>query len=334
VESGGRVFKGQRMRIIDRPELKKLSTLKLGGRGTRLYLAETYSDLDELGPIWPANAIFILGRGSNVLFCDGDMELVLIKWTGRQSIRILSENSEGEVFVEVSASFSLPRFLGWCIKKGLSGLEGLAGIPGTVGGAVAMNAGSHGVEIGTKLEKVKVWSPELGIFWVKRKDMDIAYRHFQLKNSGNFLILDVVLRLGKSESWAIKKRIATWYERKRKTQPVLQATAGCVFKNPILDSHENSTLVKVAKVAGAEDAELLKFSNSQFSSVPAGWLLEQAGFRGKRLGGVGFSALHANFLVNYGQGTSGHALELIDLARDKVKKMWGIRLEMEVKVVP
>jgi UDP-N-acetylmuramate dehydrogenase len=322
------------MRIIDRPELKKLSTLKLGGRGTRLYLAETYSDLDELGPIWPANAIFILGRGSNVLFCDGDMELVLIKWTGRQSIRILSENSEGEVFVEVSASFSLPRFLGWCIKKGLSGLEGLAGIPGTVGGAVAMNAGSHGVEIGTKLEKVKVWSPELGIFWVKRKDMDIAYRHFQLKNSGNFLILDVVLRLGKSESWAIKKRIATWYERKRKTQPVLQATAGCVFKNPILDSHKNSTLVKVAKVAGAEDAELLKFSNSQFSSVPAGWLLEQAGFRGKRLGGVGFSALHANFLVNYGQGTSGHALELIDLARDKVKKMWGIRLEMEVKVVP
>ena len=334
MESGGRVFKGQRVRIIDRPELKKLSTLKLGGRGTRLYLAETYSDLDELGPIWPANAIFILGRGSNVLFCDGDMELVLIKWTGRQSIRILSENSEGEVFVEVSASFSLPRFLGWCIKKGLSGLEGLAGIPGTVGGAVAMNAGSHGVEIGTKLEKVKVWSPELGIFWVKRKDMDIAYRHFQLKNSGNFLILDVVLRLGKSESWAIKKRIATWYERKRKTQPVLQATAGCVFKNPILDSLENSTLVKVAKVAGAEDAELLKFSNSQFSSVPAGWLLEQAGFRGKRLGGVGFSALHANFLVNYGQGTSGHALELIDLARDKVKKMWGIRLEMEVKVVP
>jgi len=353
VESGGRVFKGQRMRIIDRPELKKLSTLKLGGRGTRLYLAETYSDLDELGPIWPANAIFILGRGSNVLFCDGDMELVLIKWTGRQSIRILSENSEGEVFVEVSASFSLPRFLGWCIKKGLSGLEGLAGIPGTVGGAVAMNAGSHGVEIGTKLEKVKVWSPELGIFWVKRKDMDIAYRHFQLRHSRSensessgsskssvsngseiFLILDAILKLRKDESGGIKKRIATWYERKRKTQPVLQATAGCVFKNPILDSHKNSTLVKVAKVAGAEDAELLKFSNSQFSSVPAGWLLEQAGFRGKRLGGVGFSALHANFLVNYGQGTSGHALELIDLARDKVKKMWGIRLEMEVKVVP
>jgi UDP-N-acetylmuramate dehydrogenase len=71
-----------------------------------------------------------------------------------------------------------------------------------------------------------------------------------------------------------------------------------------------------------------RFTNS------AGWLLDQAGFRGKQLGGVGFSALHANFLVNYGQGTSSQALELIELARDKVSKKWGITLEMEVKVVP
>ena len=323
MESGGRVFKGQRMRIIDRPELKKLSTLKLGGRGTRLYLAETYSDLDELGPIWPANAIFILGRGSNVLFCDGDMELVLRKWTGRQSIRILSENSEGEVFVEVSASFSLPRFLGWCIKKGLSGLEGLAGVPGSVGGAVAMNAGSHGVEIGSRLEKVKLWSPEQGVFWAGKEDMHITYRDFKFRVPGRektqsfFIILGAIFRLGKDDSGVIKKRIATWYERKKNTQPVLQATAGCVFKNPPFST--------IAQAQGSAPAT---------NNISAGWLLDQAGFRGKQLGGVGFSALHANFLVNYGQGTSSQALELIELARDKVSKKWGITLEMEVKVVP
>ena len=323
MESGGRVFEGRRMRIIDRPELKKFSTLKLGGRGARLYLADSCSDLDELARIWPEIAkgsAFVLGRGSNVLFGDGELDLVLIKWTGRESVKILSENSEGEVFVEVPASLSLPRFLGWCIKKGLSGLEGLAGIPGTVGGAVAMNAGSHGVEIGSRLEKVKAWSPEQGVFWAGKEDMHITYRNFKFRAQSTekaqpfvppyFIILGAVLRLGKDDSGVIKKRIATWYERKKNTQPVLQATAGCVFKNPQSTAHGS------------------RFTNS------AGWLLDQAGFRGKQLGGVGFSALHANFLVNYGQGTSSQALELIELARDKVSKKWGITLEMEVKVVP
>ncbi|WP_457570451.1 UDP-N-acetylmuramate dehydrogenase [Desulfovulcanus sp.] len=321
------------MRIINRPELKRFSTLKLGGRGRRLYLAYSYSELDELGCIWPEikDSAFVLGRGSNVLFCDGDVDLVLIKWVGGEAPQILDE-SENEVLVEVSASLSLPRFLGWCIEKGFSGLEGLAGIPGTVGGAVAMNAGSHGVEIGSKIEKVKVWSPEQGVFWLDREDMHITYRDFKPKTQDSklktYLILGAILRLGKDDSGVIKKRIVTWYERKKKTQPVLQATAGCVFKNPILGPQENSFLGKTA------GTELPNSSTSQLSSVSAGWLLDQAGFRGKKLGGVGFSALHANFLVNYGQGTSTQALELIELARDKVSKMWGIILEMEVKVVP
>ena len=326
MESGGRVFKGQRMRIIDRPELKKLSTLKLGGRGARLYLADSCSDLDELARVWPEIAkgsVFVLGRGSNVLFGDGELDLVLIKWTGRESVKILSENSEGEVFVDVPASLGLPRFLGWCIKKGLSGLEGLAGVPGSVGGAVAMNAGSHGVEIGSRLEKVKVWSPEQGVFWAGKEDMHITYRDFKFRVPGRektqsfFIILGAIFRLGKDDSGVIKKRIATWYERKKNTQPVLQATAGCVFKNPPFST--------IAQAQGSAPAT---------NNISAGWLLDQAGLRGKQLGGVGFSALHANFLVNYGQGTSSQALELIELARDKVNKKWGITLEMEVKVVP
>ncbi|MBT8762731.1 UDP-N-acetylmuramate dehydrogenase [Desulfohalobiaceae bacterium Ax17] len=312
------------MQIIDRPELKRFSTLKLGGRGRRLYLARSCSDLDELGRVWPEikDSAFVLGRGSNVLFRDADVDLVLIKWAGGETPQILDE-SENEVLVEVSASLSLPRFLGWCIKKGLSGLEGLAGIPGTVGGAVAMNAGSHGVEIGSKIEKAKVWVPEQGIFWVDREDTHIAYRHFRLKRtSGFYLILGAILRLGKDDPGEIKKRIASWYERKKKTQPVLQATAGCVFKNPILNPRESNLLAKKKGFDGG------------VKGVSAGWLLEQAGFRGKRLGGVGFSALHANFLVNYGHGTTSQALELIECAKNKVSKMWGIALEMEVKVVP
>ncbi|MFP4236540.1 MAG: UDP-N-acetylmuramate dehydrogenase, partial [Desulfonatronovibrio sp.] len=208
-----------------------------------------------------------------------------------------------QVMVLADAGLNLPGFLGWCAGKGLSGLENLAGIPGSLGGAVAMNAGSFGTEIKDLLKSVTLWTPESGITEIHREDMEIGYRTFKLREiKGRFIILKVLLLMQRDNPGKVRLRMKDYYSRKKETQPVLESTAGCVFKNP----------------SGFE---------------PAGVLLEKAGFRGKVNGRVCFSRKHSNFLVNMGGGSSSAALDLISQARQTVQKMFGAELELEVKVV-
>ncbi|MFW5730773.1 MAG: UDP-N-acetylmuramate dehydrogenase [Desulfonatronovibrionaceae bacterium] len=291
------------MKVVDNPDLKKMSTLGLGGTAGQACYPASLDDLDSLSWIRPdSEKVIILGRGSNTLFREGHKELTLIIWDKAEPPQITAR--QGQRFrVRVHCGQTLPSFLRWCAESGLSGLESLAGIPGRLGGAIAMNAGSYGTEILELIQKIRIWSPKTGIQDLGPQDIQAGYRSFSLKNNpGHYVILEADLILSRVTPEKVKRMIREVYLKKKSAQPVLERTAGCVFKNPV-------------------------------SGESAGMLLDKAGFRGRRLGGVCFSSMHANFLVNTGKGTSTQALELIQKAREKVRSMFGHDLQMEIRVV-
>ena len=214
---------------------------------------------------------------------------------------------EGKILVRAGAAVPLPRLLRFCAASGLGGLEGLAGIPGSVGGAVAMNAGSFGVETCARVERLTV-AMEGRIHEVEAGALRPAYRHLAImgadgREKSDFLVLDAIFGLTPAPKDGIAKRMRLNFFEKKSKQPVTAWSAGCAFKNPA-------------------------------PGVAAGKLLEEAGFRGRRLGGMAFSPMHANFLVHEGGGSAEAALTLLSQAREAVLRRFGHELEPEVRIVP
>lgn len=285
------------------PDMSRLTTLRLGGSALALAVVRGEAGLEELGRRLPGlgGTPFALGFGSNLLPAGGEGALALIQAANVSAPEFLPQ-ADGNTLVRVGAGFGLPRLIGLCQRAGLAGLEGLTGVPGRVGGAVAMNAGSYGVEIGSLLTRVRLWTPERGLFWREAAECSFGYRRFDAKVDSAFtLVWEAELLLSSDAPAAIRQRMEGVYAKKKATQPVTARSAGCVFKNP-----ENAS---------------------------AGRLLDEAGMRGKRLGGMAFSPMHANFLVNEGGGTSAQALELMELGRAAVSKRFGVELQTEVVVL-
>lgn len=293
------------LQILEGPILAQRTTLRLGGQALaevripdREALEGLPAALQRLG-----GTPTMLGCGSNILARDGELPVVVVSLAMDDGPRVVSEDSAG-VVVRVGAAVRLPRLLGQLAAWGLTGLEGMAGIPGSVGGAVAMNAGSYGSEIGTALRIVEVFTPDAGLHTVQSTDFTYGYRQFKLHSMPAwFLVTQVELQLLRGDSAAISARMRANYLKKKSTQPVLAHSAGCVFRNPE-------------------------------PGISAGRLIDEAGLRGKCIGGMAFSEVHANFLINKGAGTSREAFELLELAQVIVNERHGIRLNLEVKVLP
>ncbi|KHK03431.1 UDP-N-acetylmuramate dehydrogenase [Desulfovibrio sp. TomC] len=287
------------------PSLASRTTLKLGGSSLAEVVLTTPEDAEGLSGALEklGGQPLILGGGSNILARDGDLPLVLVRPQLRAEPAILRERPAGKIRVRVGAGVKLQRLVAWLATQGLSGLAGLVGVPGMVGGAVAGNAGSYGDETGRRLARVRFWTPGRGLVWVGREDLDIGYRRLTLRGeAGLFLVVEAEFDCEVDEPIAIRQEMIANLKKKRASQPITAATAGCVFKNP---------------------------------PGKAAWkLLAEAGFAGKRLGNMEFSGLHANFLVNLGGGTSDEALTLVESAQGAVRELCGHELELEVKVVP
>ncbi len=287
--------------------LSERTTLRLGGPALAEAVVTCAEGLDELAVLLPGlgGRPMALGAGSNILAGDGPHQLVLVRAAGGiagGNAPQIKVRADGTPLVRADAALGLPRLLGLCQRAGLTGLEGLTGIPGRVGGALAMNAGSYGVEFGRRLTRVRLWTPEAGLMWREARGCSLGYRHFDPGlNTDFWLIWQVELALDLDEPAAVRSRMQATYSKKKASQPVTAKSAGCVFKNPIGKS--------------------------------AGQLLDEAGMRGKRLGNMAFSAVHANFLVNEGHGTAAQALELLELGRQAVAARFGVTLETEVKVL-
>lgn len=293
--------------VLPDPSLRERTTLRLGGTAIAEVRFDAAADCDGLAKQVErlGGTPKILGYGSNILADDGPLPLVLITPAVMDAPQVVREDAGG-VYVRVGAGFRLPRLLGWLCAKGLTGMEGLAGIPGTVGGAVAMNAGSYGCETGERLVSADVFDPAGGLRTVERASMQCGYRHFSvLGQSGAVPVWQVitaaVFRLDRGDRDVIHAAMRTNYRKKKATQPVTAYTAGCVFKNPM-------------------------------QGLSAGKILDDAGFRGKGLGGMRFSIIHANFLENTGTGTSMEAKHLISEAQGVVHASLCMTLELEVKV--
>lgn len=291
------------LELITNPSLAERTSLRLGGNAAVEAVVRDQSDLDELSDFLMRETLrpFCIGEGSNLLAQDGELDLALIRVDmpfGPERV----EKKDNKLIVRCGAGQRLPGLLGWAQMAGLTGLEGLTGIPGSVGGGVAMNAGSYGTEIGDIVTRVQLWSPGQGLFWLDRSQCHFSYRHFAPQISvGKAIIWRVEFALAETSPQAVRSAMKVVYEKKKATQPVTARSAGCVFKNP--------------------------------EGQSAGMLLDKAGMKGRRLGDMAFSDIHANFLVNLGNGTSSDAMALLHEGEKAVKEQFDITLETEVIIL-
>lgn len=308
------------LRLIRQPLLADRTSIRLGGEAIAELRAMTRPGLEQAAKVAQTlgGRAMVLGRGSNILAADGPLPLVLVSLESSEEPRLVGEEN-GALLLHCHGGLKLSSLLAKAASLNLTGLEGLAGIPGSVGGAVAMNAGSFGVEIGSLVHEVEVFSPAGGFMTLQAGDVEFGYRRCrflpfkeQAQQAGEesaqharnwALVYGVTLALRKSDEESVRRAMREVQRKKKQSQPIEAWSAGSTFKNPAPDA-------------------------------PAGLLLERAGMKGCGTGGMYFSEKHANFLVNTGNGTCAQALELIELARTRVKAMSGHSLELEVRLWP
>ena len=275
----------------------ELTSLRVGGAidwvispQTEEQAAAVVYELEQAGIGWRA-----LGSGSNVLADDGEHHYVVLALKDlKGEVRF-----EGDL-VHVSAGYSLPRLCVDVARKGLSGIEGLGGIPGTVGGALWMNAGAYGHEIGTVTETVRV-AQDGRVVDIPGNTVQWNYRHTSFKDGE--LLLGATLRLTPDDAEAIMARMEDAKSRRLATQPHGGRSAGCFFKNP------------------------------PASSIGTGKMIDEMGMKGVRRGSALVSPVHANFIVTEGENArAADALALAEEIRERVKREQGIELEYEVEL--
>jgi UDP-N-acetylmuramate dehydrogenase len=245
---------------------------------------------------------FILGGGTNLLVRDGGFRGVMIALQRMNAIKIEREyRSIGGSFVVVYAEAGAPlaTLLNFAVQHGLTGLEFAAGIPGTVGGAICMNAGTSLGEMGDVVESVALCSPDGEPNIRSAEEMEFGYRTSLIPEGHLVLAVRVVLRRDDKEK--IKARLKELLNTRKQRQPWGLPNAGSVFKNPLEES--------------------------------AGMLIESAGLKGRMVGGAQVSEKHANVIVNTGKAKAADVLELMELVKGKVLEMSGVRLEPEIKII-
>ncbi len=276
--------------------LSKHTTWKIGGPADAFIelstiegLRKTLSILNQYKVPW-----HVLGKGSNLLVSDKGYRGAVI-YLKEEFSRI----SVNDTFVRVGSGFSFIRLANLAAKNGLTGLEFAGGIPGTVGGAMYMNAGAHGSDISKVLVEGEVLKENGLLETWKVQDFQFRYRTSRLhKEKG--IILSGLFQLEVGERKKIAEDMANFKDRRRKTQPYQQPCSGSVFKNP-KDNY-------------------------------AGRLIESLGLKGFRIGDAQISTTHANFIVNVGQAKAKDVLELIDYVKRQVYKAYTIDLVPEVEL--
>jgi UDP-N-acetylmuramate dehydrogenase len=245
---------------------------------------------------------FILGGGTNLLVRDGGFRGVMIALQHLHAITVEREyRSIGGSFVVVyaEAGASLAKLLSFAVEHGLTGVEFAAGIPGTVGGAVCMNAGTSLGEMGDIVESVTLISPDGEPVTRSAEQMEFSYRTASVPEG--HLVLEVRVVLRRDDKEKIKARIKGLLETRKQRQPWGFPNAGSVFKNPQEES--------------------------------AGVLIESAGLKGRTVGGAQVSEKHANVIVNTGAAKAADVLKLMEIIKEKVLEVSGVRLEPEIKII-
>lgn len=237
----------------------------------------------------------LIGAGSNMLFSDNETKFVVISTSRLTQCYI---NRLGFIYAE--AGLRLAQFIQFAAKNGLSGLEYLIGVPGSIGGAVTMNAGAFGVEIGNFVEYVDVWDGHK-VVRLDRQKLFFQYRHSIFTNSKKYAIIGVGFWLNRDTTERILTRMRYATLARADTQRVGYASAGSVFK-------------KTTQLAPA-------------------YMIEACDLKGVTVGGAQVSTVHSGYIVNLGSATCQDVIKLIQLIRESVRAKFGVELELEIIVV-
>lgn len=273
--------------------MSKHTSFGVGGPA-RVFISPT--DIEQIKEIYllcqeNKLPVFILGNGTNLLVSDKGVDGVVIK-PALTGISLSGSN------IEVETGYALSHLVIKMINEGLGGLEGLAGVPGTVGGAVIMNAGGKYGTIGNYVSSVMGLNRFGEETIIDKSRITFGYRTSSLK--GKLLILSVNLRLTKSNPAELKENFQGILKEKNLSQPLAERSAGCAFKNPPQEY--------------------------------AGALIEKAGLKGYAIGGAKVSEKHANFIVNTGNATAKDIIALMKYIRETIKSKLGISLESEIEI--
>ncbi len=278
--------------IKENVSLKTLTTLKVGGISKYVFYPKNVTSLKKALTLFKENSINykIFGNGSNIIPSDKIYDGVIIKLSSLNNLKINDE------VIEVEAGYSLMKLAKEVIKLGLSGLEWANGIPGTIGGAVYMNAGAYKQDMSFVLEKITALDENMNIVTLNKDELDFSYRHSRLMEE-NLICLSATLKLEKKDISLIEEVVNKRKEKRMETQPLEYPSAGSVFRNPFNDF--------------------------------AGRLVEECNLKGKQIGGAMISLKHANFIINKDNATGKDVLDLINLAKKEVKEKFNIELKQE-----
>lgn len=278
--------------------MSKYTSFKAGGKADLLITPSNISSLREIIFFCNENSIryFILGNGSNVLVRDGGFDGAVIHIGSALSKITL----KGENTIIAEAGASLKSICMFALEHSLSGLEFAYGIPGTLGGAVYMNAGAYGGEMKDVLKSVSHIDCNGNIGTFEKENLDLSYRHSAYSENG-FTVTSAEIVLQKGNYDDIKAKMNELMSKRKEKQPIEFPSAGSTFKRP--------------------------------EGYFAGTLIEECGLKGKSVGGAEVSTKHAGFIINKNKATATDILDLIKIVENTVFEKHGVRLETEVKII-
>lgn len=282
-----------------REPMKNHTTFRIGGNADIMVFPQNIDQI-ETAVSWANNhqiPYFVLGSGSNLLVRDGGIRGLVIKLTGFSQIRV----DEKQIFAQAGAS--LADIALRAADASLTGVEFAEGIPGTVGGAIVMNAGAYNRELSDVLESVTVLMPDGGIRQFMGNELEYGYRTSILQRNGG-VVLEAALTLEKGNPEVIKQRIAELHQQRCEKQPLELPSAGSVFRRP---SPEGPYV---------------------------GPMIQELGLKGMQVGGASVSLKHAGFIVNDQEtATAEDVIRLIQLIQSRVFEKYGIHLKTEIQIV-
>jgi UDP-N-acetylmuramate dehydrogenase len=284
--------------VKENEPLANHTTMKIGGPADILIEPSSIDNLKiavdalkESGIKWT-----VIGRGSNLLVSDNGIEGAVIKLGSG-----LDELEIEDTKVLAGGGLSLVNFAITISRKGLSGLEFAGGIPGSIGGAVYMNAGAHGSDISQILEKAYVLFEDGSLEWLSNEEMKFSYRTSVLQKERPGIVVAAVFQMKEGNREEIVAELQKNKDYRKETQPYNYPSCGSVFRNPLPNF--------------------------------AGNLIEKSGLKGHRIGGAQISELHANFIVNTGNAKAEDVLGLIQHVKDTVMELHGVKMETEVEII-
>ena len=296
------------MQILENEPMSKHTSFKVGGPARYFVKAESLDDLKKALDLAREKGIpfFILGNGTNLLVSDNGFDGVIV--TLARDFSSIEDLGNGTF--KVGAAVPLGRFARSVLKQGFAGIHKLAGIPGTLGGAIYMNAGAYGQEIGNCCSAVTVLDCDGNIREYAASECEFGYRQSIFQKSDAIIIsatfqLPTAASLGKTSA-DLEAELAECMAKRKATQPLNMPNAGSTFKRLSVGAADTPT------------------------QIAPGYYIEQAGLKGYRIGGAEVSTVHANFIVNAGGATASDIKALSEFVQRKVTEKFGIQLKREI----